>query len=937
MSKNLNKLLFAITAFFIVFIASTVFSYAKLPEKIVGITIPVNFKDETSPITKQQLSDLMNKEGYGDFNNRGSVRDYFWGISDGKLEYTNIVTDFVTTKYDKSHYNDLERNCGDVGAELANEVLKTLKENFDFSGITKDQNNTVYALNILFAGYRSSKFTKGLWPHKGNLSPLFKVSENIYFENYQISDITNKPQIQTIIHENGHLLLGLEDTYDGEESLGAGAFDLMSVSGIYKTTAPPPNPFFLNRLGWCELINLENYPQNTPITAKPNARDAFVYYNPNNHNEFFIFQNIKRDVTVRKAVAASTGFLIWHIDKSVGHNGFQQMTPSLHYMVSVEQADGCYHMEKKIGSDILDDLYNIGYKTEFSPFTTPNTKWWDGTDSNLSIKLIEKNGDDIMFSYSTGSKNISQGKVAKQSSTYFGCDAFRAVDGNVDGNWNNNSVTHTNSDSNAWWQVDLGNTYCIDNIKIYNRNDACMDRLSNYKVSIMNSKGTEVWSANQTNYPNPGTTLSVPNIAGKYVKIQLSGTNSLSLAEVEVFGKENIAIGRETSQSSDYFGCLAGKAVDGNTDGNWNNSSITHTNLDTNAWWKVNLVSNYVINGIQIYNRTDACMDRLSNYKVSILNKDGDEVWSTNQMNYPNPSTYINVPNIAGQYVRIQLNGTNNLSLAEVMVFGERNIAFSKNAAQSSDYFGCTADRATDGNIDGNWNNGSITHTNNDQYAWWQVDLSSNFYIEGIRIYNRTDACMDRLNNYRVSIVDTSGKEIWSEILTHYPKNSTYISVPNIGGRYVRIQIYGTDNLSLAEVQVFGESSYTTGKATTQSSTYFDCDASRAVDGNTNGDWNNASIIHTNLETNPWWQVEFGYWRRIRGIRIYNRTDAGVDRLSNYTVSIMNYAGEKVWEKNITTFPNPYTYICVPNVGGDAVKVQLNGSNYLNLAEVQVF
>jgi hypothetical protein len=42
------------------------------------------------------------------------------------------------------------------------------------------------------------------------------------------------------------------------------------------------------------------------------------------------------------------------------------------------------------------------------------------------------------------------------------------------------------------------------------------------------------WSFHQTSQPNPNTVLAVPNFYGRYVRVQLSGTNYLSLAELQV-------------------------------------------------------------------------------------------------------------------------------------------------------------------------------------------------------------------------------------------------------------------------------------------------------------------------------------------------------------------------------------------------------------------
>jgi hypothetical protein len=46
------------------------------------------------------------------------------------------------------------------------------------------------------------------------------------------------------------------------------------------------------------------------------------------------------------------------------------------------------------------------------------------------------------------------------------------------------------------------------------------------------------------------------------------------------------------------------------------------------------------------------------------------------------------------------------------------------------------------------------------------------------------------------------------------------------------------------------------GKTATQSSTGYSSPASRAVDGNTDGNWAAGSVSHTNLDHQPWWEVE---------------------------------------------------------------------------------
>ncbi len=43
------------------------------------------------------------------------------------------------------------------------------------------------------------------------------------------------------------------------------------------------------------------------------------------------------------------------------------------------------------------------------------------------------------------------------------------------------------------------------------------------------------WSSHQIVVPNPSTNIAVPSAAGRYVRVQLSGTDYLTLSEVQIF------------------------------------------------------------------------------------------------------------------------------------------------------------------------------------------------------------------------------------------------------------------------------------------------------------------------------------------------------------------------------------------------------------------
>jgi YD repeat-containing protein len=287
----------------------------------------------------------------------------------------------------------------------------------------------------------------------------------------------------------------------------------------------------------------------------------------------------------------------------------------------------------------------------------------------------------------SGQVNLALGKAATQSSTYPapGTAASNAVDGITSG-----GITHTNLEAKPWWQVDLGAIQQVESVKLWNRLDCCQNRLSNFYVFISDSPFSSndpattaaqsgVWSYYVTGQA-PDTLLLTAGRTGRYVRVQLTGTEYLSLREVEVFGEPNLAAWRSTTQSSTYpaAGTAPDNAVDGNT------ANITHTNLEAQPWWQVDLGTVQQLSTVRLWNRPDCCQDRLSNFYVFVSDVPFQSGSLQTTLNQAGVSNYYTsgaagaqkVVNIGrtGRYVRVQLTGTNYLSLAEVQVLGSANI-----------------------------------------------------------------------------------------------------------------------------------------------------------------------------------------------------------------------------------------------------------------------
>ena len=150
---------------------------------------------------------------------------------------------------------------------------------------------------------------------------------------------------------------------------------------------------------------------------------------------------------------------------------------------------------------------------------------------------------ELIYDVGGNTTNLALNGVANQSSTTNNGDASRAIDGNTNGSYSGNSVTHTAAEDGAWWTLDLATESNVDEIIIYNRTDnCCTSRLSNFSVFAWDTNGNRTVRNFVTTAPNPSVTINTGGVLIKNIRIKsnLPGT-PLSLAEVEVIGSSGNA------------------------------------------------------------------------------------------------------------------------------------------------------------------------------------------------------------------------------------------------------------------------------------------------------------------------------------------------------------------------------------------------------------
>ena len=358
-----------------------------------GLCLLIDFSDEPGVLARDEVERFCNQQGYAGFGNHGSVHDYFLENSIGRCRYTNIVTDYYRAQHPKSYYTDPNIPHGTRARQLIVEALTHLQAgNFDFTPLTADSGGYVYAMNVYYAGEVVNNWGKGLWPHAWHLATPVQLAPGKSAFDYQFTDMGRELSLGTFCHENGHMLCDYPDLYDyGGESSGVGAYCLMCAGGNINEKNPAHISAYLKRLsGWAGSLTTI---QHGSRIALPAGGNDFAMFSKNS-GEYFILENRRK--SGRDQSLPGEGLAIWHVDED-GSNNNEQMVPGQHYELSLEQADGDFRLEtSRYHYGDATDLFGQ-VNRQFSDSTAPDSKWWNGTASNLEIFEISAPGDTVSF------------------------------------------------------------------------------------------------------------------------------------------------------------------------------------------------------------------------------------------------------------------------------------------------------------------------------------------------------------------------------------------------------------------------------------------------------------------------------------------------------------------------------------------------------------
>ena len=360
---------------------------APLNGNVKGLTILIDFSDQPSVIGRDSIDRFFNEVGYSDFGNNGSIHDYYLAVSNNQLSYTNSVLGYYRAVHPKTYYED---TINPHVTDLIHEALTWADaQGFDFSTLSVE-GTSIRAINLMYAGYPTMGWAKGLWPHSGGYYGF--SADGVNSGSYQMTNIGDNLSIATTCHENGHMLMHWPDLYDYDyNSTGVGGYCLMAYQGA-ATNPVPPNAYLRIDAGWESYTDLTG--ATGTYTTQSNLNQSYIINNPVNSNELFVIESRTR--TGRSLSLPDEGLMIWHVDKT-GNNSYNEMTLARHFFISLEQADGLFDLEHNNGTGGYGDLYKAGYKTRFNDGTLPDAHWWDDSNSGIRLHSVSGVGETMTF------------------------------------------------------------------------------------------------------------------------------------------------------------------------------------------------------------------------------------------------------------------------------------------------------------------------------------------------------------------------------------------------------------------------------------------------------------------------------------------------------------------------------------------------------------
>lgn len=416
-----------------------------------GLIILVQYKDKKFKFGHNQkmYNRIANETGYANsLGFVGSVKDYFLAQSNGQFELDFDVVGPYTLNHEYAYYGAPSGGSHDVRpCDMVYDACRLADPDVNFADYDWDGDGYVEQVYVLFAGLGQAAGgdENTIWPHEsklqyGNNGSYVSKDNNVVVNTYacgpeltlQYTPVAYRERVDgigTLCHEFSHCL-GYPDLYDTGNggNFGMGEFDLMDAGSYNGESFCPPNYSAYEKwfAGWITPTVLDK-----PASVKGmQAQDvkygqAFVVYNDNNKNEYYLIENRQQNVGIWDKQLPASGMMITHVDydKNIWErnnvntivNYSNQLGPEYAYLDNDHQRLTIFHADNEEGSSAdsqAGDLYPFNGNNSLTDTSSPAAIIYQGGSTmGKPITNITLNEDgSIDFDFMGGSNdNIISG------------------------------------------------------------------------------------------------------------------------------------------------------------------------------------------------------------------------------------------------------------------------------------------------------------------------------------------------------------------------------------------------------------------------------------------------------------------------------------------------------------------------------------------------
>ena len=352
-------------------------SFESITNKLFGAGLPAEFPLES-------LTKFYQRSSYGQLTINGSALGW----------------------YTMAHPRDWYTDTYGTGNEANYQIIKEVAEHFDasinYSQFDNNGDGRIDYFAVLWAG-PDNGWANFWWGYQWELYSANLTLDGVRFFSFswqwESNPVGSPYYADVIIHETGHAL-GLPDYYDYDGSVGpdggVGGMDMMDANYC------DHNCFSKFILDWLTptvvTSSLSQFPQQNSADYPEAVALAGGYTGSTAFSEYFMVQN-RQKVNNDKNLPGS-GLVVWHVDSRLNGGGTDYQYDNsftAHKLLRLMEADGLEEIEAGANAD-AGDFYGAG--KEFTPSSTPNSSFYNGSNSQVRVNSIVATNLVVLADYS---------------------------------------------------------------------------------------------------------------------------------------------------------------------------------------------------------------------------------------------------------------------------------------------------------------------------------------------------------------------------------------------------------------------------------------------------------------------------------------------------------------------------------------------------------